>query len=219
MKNLLLIIGCLIVLNVAKAQKNDLKFGTRVTLGQSELMGDQFQNKNAGLYIGMGGTANYQFNRMFGLMGDLMIVKKSAYIRDNESGGFIGNPNNYEYSDRYNFYQLEVPMMAKLRLGGEHFGFRLFAGPSFGFNLLSTQSRVYDNREYDEQYGYRSEPINNMNVLEKGMVYGLGIEILSKQNELFFVDLRNSHSLTPLGRVNDNDIRINNFALSLGWLF
>lgn len=201
------------------AQKNDLKFGTRVTMGQSEFMGDQFQNKNAGLYIGMGGTANYQFNRFFGLMGDMMIVKKTTYIRDNESGGLIGNPNNYEYSDKYNFYQLELPLMAKLRIGSEHFGVKFFAGPSIGFNLLSSQSRIYDNREYDAQYGYRSEPINNMNVLEKGMVYGLGLEILSKQNELFFVDLRNSHSISPLGRVNDNDIRINNFALSLGWLF
>lgn len=217
MKNLILIA----VLNLAgiqliHAQEKVLKLGSRFTLGQSEIMGGDFENKQAGLLIGIGGSADYQFNKIFGLMGDAMLIKKGVALKGTSSGPLIGNQ---AYTDKFHFYQAEFPIMAKLRIGSEKFAFRAFAGPSFAFNLMSLQSRIYENQNYNEDNGYENRTLQSINIMDKSLVGGLGIEIAGTGREMFFADLRSSQSLSPIGKIDDKDVFLRHFNVSLGCVF
>lgn len=201
------------------AQNNELKLGSRFTIGQSELTGDDFSGKQSGLLIGIGGTADYHFNKWFGIMGDAMLMRKGFQIKGSEAGGLFGNPDQYKYTDRYAFYQAEFPVMAKIRLGNDKFGFRVFAGPSLGFNLLTLQSREYDDLNYNDNNGFMGRSVKDINILDKSLHYGLGIEILNAGNQLFFADIRSCNNLSSIGYISNKAILMNHFCVSLGYLF
>lgn len=194
-----------------------LKIGTRISLGQSDFSGNLL-NSSGRLYAGIGATANYQFNNWFGLASDAMLMKKGSYV----VGTYQNNDvlqTQYRYSENYKFYQAELPVMAKLRIGSEHFAFKVFAGPCIAFNLASVSSRTYDNANYSNDHSYVNKPLEGMNVFEQSVMYGFGLEVKSSRNEVLFLDFRNNNGISPIGNINGQDLYTRYSALSIGWMF
>lgn len=194
-----------------------LKVGTRISLGQSNFSGNLL-NSTGRLFIGVGATANFQFNKWLGIASDAMLIKKGAYV----VGTYRSNDvfqTQYNYTENYKFYQAELPIMAKVRIGSEHFAFKAFAGPCIGFNLVSVSSRTYDNPNYNNDNGYTNKDLEAINVFEQSIVCGVGIEVKSTKNEVLFLDLRNTNGITPMGKINGQNLYTQYTALSIGWMF
>ncbi len=219
MKQLIFIMIAGLFFYSGRLQAQSMKLGSRFTIGQSEFKGKDFDGKRPGLLLGIGGSADYSFNKWFGLMGDVMFMSKAVKQKGSVPGGIFGDPDRYTYTEKYQFFQAEIPLMAKLRIGNEKFALRAFAGPVFGFNLMSVHSRIYDDESYNNSNGYSNRNMNDMNIFENGLVYGIGIEITGKQNELYFGDIRSGNSLSPLGKFENRNIYLSYFNLSFGALF
>lgn len=217
MKPIKLSLLILVLTTAFYSRAQGLKIGTRISLGQSDFSGNLL-NSSGRLYAGIGATANYQFNNWFGLASDAMLMKKGSYV----VGTYQSNDvlqTQYSYSENYKFYQAELPVMAKLRIGSEHFAFKFFAGPCIAFNLASVSSRTYENSSYNNDHGYINQSIEAMNVFEKSVVVGFGIEVKSNKNEMLFLDFRNNNGISPIGRINGQDLYTRYSALSIGWMF
>lgn len=210
-----LVVLVLMIAFFGKAQ--GLKIGTRISLGQSNFAG-HLLNSTGRLYAGFGASADYQFNHWFGIASDAMLLKKGAY----EVGTYQSNDvlkSKYNYTENYKFFQAELPVMAKLRIGSEHFAFKAFAGPCIAFNLASVSTRTYDNQSYNNDNGYVNKPLESMNVFEESIIYGIGLEVKSNRNEVLFLDFRNNNGISPIGKINGQNLYTKYSVLSIGWMF
>lgn len=202
----------------SQARSQDLRLGSRFSIGQSELISG-FDRRTPGLMIGAGGSADYMLNKYIGLMGDAMFMQHTVQFEGRENGGVFGQAGPYDYTERLRFYRLEFPVMVKIRLGTERLGFRAYGGPNFGFHLLALSSREYDNRDYDEDYGYSNDRIRNMQVMNMGVDCSIGLEIKGRNNSMYFADLRSGNSLGSMGRYDGKNILIRHFCISAGYVF
>ncbi len=217
MKSFILIALASIFTTPLFSQNLGLKVGTRLSLGQSDFS-ENTVSSTGRLCMGAGATANYQFTKWFGLATDVMLMKKGAMVKGQYQSNDVLN-TKYNYSENYKFYQAELPLMAKLRIGSEHFGFKFFAGPCIAFNLISNSTRTYENENYNNNNGYVNRTLENVNVIEKSVVYGFGIETKSKRDEVFFLDFKNNNGISPIGKINGENIFTRYSVLSIGWMF
>ncbi len=161
-----------------------------------------------------------QFNNFFGLESGVSFVNKGARVSGFKEDGadFWGNPQYYSYQDVFDLAYAEIPLTAKLSLGFGSFHIKGFAGPGVGFNLYSTQSRLYDNAEYNMSNGF-STKLNNLEVAELAAIYGTGIEIENPSGQLFYLELRLSDALSSFGKVEGKAARNSYYCISAGYMF
>lgn len=218
MKRFILILTVLSPFLALAQEDSDFKYGVRFGIGQSEFKNSSLQNQQGKLSLSAGLTATYLFNEYVGLGVDALFVSKgSKNTADTTVKGALGGSTQYTYHEVYRLFYAEIPLLAKVRFGSGNFHFQLFAGPGINFNLLGTSSRSYDDAGFDEQNGYNDIQVNNLNVIESSFTYGAGVDIRTKDNRAFYLDIRKSTGLSgfatsPVGR---NDY----FSIGVGYSY
>jgi len=89
---------------------------------------------------------------MFAVQPEIMYGSHGAKQEDNSTateGGFV---STVDYKAEYKINTLEIPLLAKLKLGSEKLKFHVLAGPSFGFGL-SGLSKVKSNLKITDSNG------------------------------------------------------------------
>ncbi|MES2800626.1 MAG: porin family protein [Bacteroidota bacterium] len=207
--------------NQAAAQEKQLLVGARFGVGESKINFEGLSGEKSKIAFTGGVSTTYHFNRFFGVGADFMAAAKGGRYRGyTERQDVLGNTIRYNYRDQYDIYTFEIPLTAKLRIPlNETFALKAFAGPNFQFSLYGTESRQYDDANYNEDYGYSRRKLNDLNTLELGVQYGAGLEVKSINQQALFIDFRMNESLSDLGTIQDRKVISNNYLISIGYLF
>lgn len=202
------------------AQNQHFYLGPRIGIGESVVEFEAHEGERGGLALAAGLTTAYQFNPYIGITSDLLLVSKG--------GKFIGEINSieanenrtYTYFDKYRIYAAELPVALKLSLPvSERFTLKAYGGPSFQFQLYGTESREFADRNYQIENSYVNRKLRTLNPLEYGLIYGGGFEMRSKENQLFFLDIRTNTSLSEIGVIQSKRAKTAYYMLSVGCLF
>lgn len=204
------------------SQSTGFRYGARFGIGQSQFGSKGLADQQGKLSLSGGVSNAYQFNPTVGIGVDALFVSKGTKASGVTTEDSPFNvKTDYKYHETYRLYDAEIPLMLRLGFGSENFFFRVFGGPSFNFNLLSTEERTYDNENYNQDHGYPERELKGVKVLEYAVVLGLGIEAQNAQNKVFFADLRKSSALTSFGKItaNGNNGYNEYFSIGLGYRY
>lgn len=216
-KALTLIFICALTLT-GLAQDKGFYYGTRFTLGETSLSGGNLQNPTGKLLWQVGAASAYQFTPNIGLTADFLITGKGTKGTGSETtGGVI--PQTYDYNEKINLLNGEVPIAAKLSFGIGNLYLKAYAGPSVNFNFGGFHTLTYDDNAYNDNNGFTNKEITTLETMSTSLVYGAGIDVKSGDGRLFFLDLRLSSSFEPIGTINGADIESKFVGLSAGYLF
>jgi hypothetical protein len=213
MKKSTVLILALFSFVLANAQKGFYGGGI-LAVGQSSFAPSSLENQNNKLFLGGGIRGMYHFNKYFGLEADGILTSKGTKATGTSSGSVIGGNENFEES--YDFIYVEVPFLAKIRVGRGDFFFKAFAGPSLNFNVDSRYSINYENSNNND---ITNAKVNGIKVMETAFVYGAGIEVNDDGTGLYSLSVRFSNGITDIGQTTRNNNSITNqyFAICLGW--
>ncbi len=216
---LVLTLACLSVQSIF-AQEPGFHYGARFGLGESFFKPTDAGDVESKLLI-MGGIAsNYQFNDFFGLTADFLISSKGARLSSvTTEKDVFNNDVNYYYRDRYDFIYAEIPIMAKFSIGLGDFKLKAFGGPTANFKLIAVEQRTYEDSDYNEENGYSSRNMDGVDVLEYGVVYGGGVDIITGNEQIIFLDFRVSNSLSSFAKINGEEVKNIYYAISAGYMF
>lgn len=227
MKKIFFSFAISVIIFNAYSQTAGFRYGATFGLGTSDFKPAGGITSTADLGILGGFTANKQFTKNFGLNLNALFVKKGAEVTGKtlEPGGFLTADQYYPYTDVFRLYYAELPLLAKLSFGINSLYLKGFAGPSLNFHLLARQERTYDDEHYNNKYGFKQK-LNGSEVTEFSFVYGFGLEVENKSNDVFFVDFRFSNSLTPFNELEKGDdktvkVPVYNkyFGVTLGYMY
>jgi len=222
MKTTGFITGFLLLCSVLlHAQVQGFHIGGRLGLGESMMTGSGLQNAKPRLALSGGIATNYQFNKWLGVNADFLLsslgARASGTTRDKS---IIGTDDYYSYNERYNLVNAEVPVTAQINIWlNEDLFLKGYAGPAVNFNLMATQTRQYDNDTYNNEHGYINSRWDQVNNIYWSGVYGVGLGALSKDDRIFFIDLRLNKGITPLGTISGYNTYLNYYCLSAGYVF
>lgn len=185
MRLLLIALLALLASTAVQAQHLGYSAGTRLGMGVSRFSGEgtsEFQ----GIFHGQIGFANqYWLHRNIGLGADLMFSSRG----DKHRGTHPTITGNYEYTQRYNLYGVDVPVSFIFRYGVESFWFSAFVGYDIGFNVVGAESRIYDDDAIDDDFGYSYDDWNTYNVFNGGVFAGAGFSVVRKE-KIYTLDAR-----------------------------
>lgn len=192
-------------------------YGTKFGIGQSNLrVGGYDPESNLMFTVGM--ATSYKFTDHLGVSLDVMGTSKGAKIRGTEPGG-IGYPE-HKYTDKYNFVDIEIPVMVKAYLGGEKLSFNFMFGGAINFNLLALESRTFDDGDWNNQYGTDPKQMPGIKTTNKALTFGLGATAKSGENNFYFIELRSTLGLnSSLGTIKGANAYHNALHINLGYLF
>lgn len=218
MKKLFILLVCSALSSMVLAQEQGFYYGARFGLGESTLKTDALQEANSKLLWTAGAATAYQFTNSIGLTADFMLTGKGAKGAGvTEESGLTGS-TEYSYTEKVNLLYLDVPVLLKLSVGVQKLNFRAFGGPSLNFAFGGIHERTYENANYNQDNGFSRE-ISTLETLDKGMVYGVGIDAASSDGRLFFLDARIGRSLGSIGTLQGEKMRSSSFSLTAGYLF
>lgn len=222
MKNIFILLITLLCIHFAPvyAQEPGFHYGARFGLGESFFKPTDAGDVESKLLI-MGGVAsNYQFNDFFGLTADFLIASKGARLSSfTTEKDVFSNDVNYYYRDRYDFIYAEIPVMAKFSIGFGDFKVKAFGGPTANFKLIAVEQRTYEDSDYNEENGYSSRSMDGVDVLEYGVVYGAGVDVITGNEQIVFLDFRVNNSLSSFAKVNGENPKNIYYAISAGYMF
>ena len=203
------------------AQEKGFHYGVRFGLGESTLNLKNVTTQTSKLLISGGIATNYQFNRFLGANVDFLFTSKGGKISGvTKTTNIFGSEQSYNYNDTYNLYYAELPITGKLSVPlSEDFFVKVFAGPSFNFKLIATETREYNDKDFNNEYGYQNQKIETLETMEHSFIYGAGIDVTSKDNRIFFLDFRKNNSLNPIGTINNYSAKSEYFVISAGYVF
>lgn len=217
------VIGLLVfsVNNYIHAQEKHLLIGSRIGIGESMIEFEDLYDEKSRIALTAGISTNYHFNRFIGLGADFMLTTKGGkYTNYTSRQDIFGNNVQYNYRDQYDIYTFDIPLSAKLRIPlSETFAIKAFAGPNFQFTLLGNETRTYDDRDFQTNNGYTDRKLKDLNTMEYGLQYGLGLEVGNVNQQTFFIDFRVNESLTELGKIQGLSAKSSNYLISIGYLF
>jgi hypothetical protein len=161
-----------------------------------------------------------QLNRNIGFETEVLFSNRGSLIQGTKTDGadLFGNPINYTYTDNYRLFYTDIPLLLKLSLGIGNLHFKVLGGVSANFNMFSSDTRTYDNPDYNASHGYHA-PLNHVQFFQLAAVYGLGFEAENSHNNIFSLDLRVNNDLTPFGKVDGYLAYSNWVGLHFGFLF
>ncbi len=204
-------------------KSNDIEgfhLGGRFGLGESTINCDGLPNAVPKLAIIGGIASNYQFNKYLGINVGLLLSSLGAKNQGQDTKtNVFGAEVNYRYKERFDLLYAEVPLTGQLTFWINNFFIKGYTGPGMNFKLLASQTKQYDDSDYNNQNGYMGKDIFDANNITYSMIYGFGIGAADKQNRIFFLDFRSNRSLTSLGKINNANAFSNYYCISAGYLF
>jgi hypothetical protein len=217
MKKLITLLSFLFISLTLSAQSPGTRYGGHFALGTSHFRG--YADQQSKLLFSTGIAVNKQFTKNLGVNMNALVTSKGSRISGSTPGGtdIFGNTRYYKYEDTYRMYYVEVPLLPKLSFGGNGFFAKVFAGPSINFNLFSAQSRKYEDENFNSNNGFDKK--YDAEVMEYAMVYGAGIDLETKDSQVWFIDLRLSQAMNSFGTINSFKASNDYFALGIGYLY
>lgn len=203
----------------AFSQEKGFYYGTRVSLGESQLTGGNLQNAGGKLLWQVGGASAYQFTKNAGLTADFLVSGKGGKNQGvTEQGGITGT-RKYTYNDNFSMLNADVPLCVKfsLPLGGLYL--KAYGGGSASFNLGGIHTREYDDADYNQDNGFNGRQIKTLETMYFSLVYGAGIDVKAGDGRLFFLDFRAAAPLSDAGSINGERFESKYMALSAGYMF
>ena len=201
------------------AQDKGFYYGTRFSIGQSDLEGAQLENTTGKLLWQVGGASAYQFNKNIGLTADFLLSGKGTRNSGSFSTASVLGNTERKYDEKINLFTGDVPITLKFSTGLEKFHIKAYAGPNINFQLASLHTVQYEDDNYNDDNGFENEDISsNFETMTVGMLFGAGIDVKAGDGRLFFLDFRYSPYST-IGTWRNEDIKSGFLGLSTGYFF
>jgi hypothetical protein len=216
----LLITACLLTAQTS----NPLTWGIKGGINFAELKGDHFNDPentyNTGIVIGL--FSEKPVNDSFSIQWELLYTMKGVSMNFTEKDSNEFSESTLEYEATLNLNYIEIPVSFRFKMpAGSGFVPSFYAGGSAAFNVSAIGSYKYSYYEYyddgSEFYEYTqndsgSEEVENINDLELGLVFGLGLNIPIENGQLLF-DVRYNYGLSTV--FDDGGSKSYNRVLSL----
>ncbi len=204
----------------ANAQDEGFHYGGKFGIGESTVSSKSFATVNSKLMLSGGITADHYFNEYLGLGMDFLLISKGAKVDGFETTyDLLGNPKNHTYQSTYQLFYTEIPLMVKLRANLGGFYPKVFAGPSANFKLSASETRVFDEPEYEANHGYSLQKLDNTSTAEYAMNYGAGVDIPDRNDRVYFVELKISRSMNYFAKINAQEVKSNYYGIFAGYKF
>jgi hypothetical protein len=220
MKKILMFAFLLSLAASSLAQDKGFYYGTRVSLGESDLKGGQLDNTTGKLFWQVGGATAYQFHKNIGVTADFLLSGKGTKNTDEvtTSGGIFGT-NTYSYDEKISLLTGDVPIALKLSLKVEKMYFKIYGGPSVNFQFVGFHTKEYDDENYNDRNGFDNTELEDLETMNLGWVYGAGVDVEAGDGRLFFLDFRLGNSPRAIATINGKGVRNTYLGLSAGYLF
>ena len=184
----------------------------------------------------VGFVAVFEPSTWFGIQAEANYIQKGGkYIFDCENCAFQISEtqqiafSEYEEQSTIRAHYIEVPILARLRFGGENFGFNVLVGPSAGFAIAARsayqaegetlvqqgqQPQVLDESEEEKLF-----PGDDFIAFDLGLNAGAGVEIAAGPGKVI-MDLRYQLGFSNLIIDADLDERRKNrgFQIGIGYI-
>ncbi len=220
MKKVILITTLLAGLGLSSvAQENGFHLGGRFGLGESTISSGGLPSMQPKLAMAGGLVANYQVTDNIGFNADFLLSSTGAKASGStREPGVFGAETYYSYKERYSLINVEVPFTGQLSVWMGDFFVRGYAGPGLNFNLMSTQTREYDNADYNASHGFMNRQIDTKNVWGM-MVYGAGIGARTREERTYFLDFRLNRAFSSFGMINGSSAFSHYYSITGGYVF
>lgn len=201
------------------AQTGEFQVGGRYAMGVSNIDSDGLEDPSGRLSFNGGFTGLYHVSEQFKLGVDILGSWKGANDEGREYIGedVFGEPAYRDYKAKYKFIDLEVPIMASLHLLEGNFNISLSAGVATNFNLISLDSRAYENDNYNEDNGYENSKMNGIDPAHFSHILSCGFHVGEPGSQRFFFEVRNVGPLSSLGKVNNDAANHRRLELGIGY--
>jgi hypothetical protein len=201
------------------AQDKGFYYGTRVSLGESDMTGGELNNTTGKLFWQVGGASAYQFHENIGITADFLLSGKGTKNTDEvkTSGGIFGN-NTYPYAEKISLLTGDVPIALKLSLRIQKMYLKVYGGPSINFQFAGFHTREYDDENYNDKNGFNNSELE-LETMNLGWMYGAGVDVDAGDGRLFFLDFRLGNSPNDITTINGKGVRNSYMGLSAGYLF
>lgn len=155
MRRVSILFSLLMIGYSACAQSSELRFGPSFGIGRSNYTGLAAPHV-AGLALYGSIIADWKWQSGFGLSFAPATVMYSGAFRMSEQSysSSVGRSLPYYYSDIYQVYAVEFPLLAKWYLGCGKGRASVGIGPGIEFTMGGTHSKRYDDPAYDAKNGY-----------------------------------------------------------------
>ncbi len=206
--------------SVVFAQDKGFYYGSRLSLGESDLSSKALNDTKGKLMFQLGAASAYQFTENIGVTADFLFTSKGTKNNGtHQASGVLGNTDR-KYAEKISLFTGDVPITLKLSAGLDKLYFKAYAGPSINFQFAGLHSLQYDDDNYNEDNGFENTDITNkLETMNLAFVYGVGVDVKSGDGRLFFLDFRYSNSPGAVGNIYNEDFKSSYLALSAGYLF
>lgn len=219
MKRLIIITTLILITATSSAQKG-ISLGFRGGVNFSTIRTAETVDENK-VAIGMNFALPMElsFGKLFSFQSELHFIQKG--ISTNLNNAVL--PINKKSRSLTNI--LELPVLAKLKLGNEAFKFYVVAGPSVGVSLSKYNINIEDGDRNRSKEKFDTQGLVQDNRLEIGGVFGIGTEIGIKGslNKLILdarynLDFNNNEKIGDGANLNRDKIFYSGFGLTLGYM-
>ena len=176
-----------------------------------------FKNNKSITY---GAVVEYGITDAFAIQSELNFIKKGFVIREGIDLNLWNIPVPVGVKATTDLNYVEMPLLAKYKVGAGVLGAYIAAGPTFGY---ATGGKFKTSANFLVDINLVSTPINldalNINRFEVGGAVGAGVTLNVGGSQLF-VDGRYTHGFTKLDNlpIVDVDFKNKGFALTGGFL-
>ncbi|MFT4996431.1 MAG: hypothetical protein ACI9BJ_000931 [Flavobacteriales bacterium] len=220
MKKILAFTFLFVLATATFAQDKGFYYGTRFSLGESDLLGGQLENTTGKLFWQVGAASAYQFTENIGLTADFLLSGKGTKNNDEvtSSGGVFGD-RTYKYDEKVSLLSGDVPIAMKFSVNIQKLYLKVYGGPSVNFQFAGFHTREYEDANYNDENGFDNKEITSLETMNLGWVYGAGVDVKSGDGRLFFLDFRLGNSPKSIASINGKGVRNSYMGLSAGYLF
>ena len=228
MKRFTILLSLLValILNPVNAQESGLKFGTKLSVGQSRVLTNFYTDNPAGeINFLVGGSSIFMFNQYLGARADILVqyTKMEATGQYTYPSGVFGQPTIGKFTDDISFFNLQVPLTFHGQLGKGKFHPYTDLGVAPGLQLFGIQNREYDDVDYNDENGFEAQNLRNSNVFSLSSVVGLGFSADTKAGKSYFIEFQWMMGLIPMGTFKEDtrsdEYSMDQLNLAFGYFF
>ncbi|MGD9708096.1 MAG: porin family protein [Candidatus Delongbacteria bacterium] len=205
-----------------------LNWGIKGGVNFAKFSGDHFDESetdfNHGLVVGL--FSERSVNDAFSVQWELLYTMKG--VSQNYSESYSDAVSEYEYSSEadLNFDYIEVPVSFRFKFPtGSGFTPSFYAGGTAAVNVKAEADFEMSYYEYYDdgitfneytQNDSGTEDLNDVNPLELGLIFGIGINF-PLQNGTLLLDARYNYGLTSLVEDDGSNVYNRVWSISLGY--
>jgi hypothetical protein len=199
-----------LVLAAADVQAQTFRLGVKGGIASTKLIGGDAESDGpvSSLTGGIAGAfLTARLGRSFALQPEILWARKGARVAVSEDPSFT-----FDAEFRANYIEIPLLLQGVIALPGDKVIPRIFAGPSFGYQLDCKVATTIDGVTEEEDCDEESE----VSSTDWGAVMGIGTEVDLGRLALVF-DLRTTFGLTKLDDSEENlDIRNRSYSAMAG---